>query len=115
MGFVNGLPLLFVELKASHTNLINAYDDNLRDYRDTIPELFWYNALVILLNGSKSCIGSMSSAWEHFVEWKKINDEGETGVVSLETMIRGTCEPSSLLDIVENFTLFVRGGDKLCH
>jgi type I restriction enzyme R subunit len=46
IGFVNGLPMVFIELKASHRNLKSAYDDNLKDYRDTIPHLFWYNALL---------------------------------------------------------------------
>ena len=54
--------------------------------------MFWYNAFIILSNGSKSRVGTITAEWEHFAEWKKINDEGEEGVVSLETMIRGTCE-----------------------
>jgi len=106
VGFVNGIPLLFVELKASHRELKHAYSDNLTDYKDTIPHLFWCNALVILSNGHESRVGSVTSAWEHFSEWKKINDEDEAGMVSLETMLRGTCEPARLLDIVENFILF---------
>src|SRR5579872_3519302 len=106
IGFVNGIPLLFIELKTSHKSLENAFKYNLSDYRDTIPQVFWYNAVVILSNGSKSRIGSMTAGWEHFAEWKKINDEGEEGRVSLETMIRGVCEPARFLDIVENFTLF---------
>ncbi len=112
LGFVNGLPLVFVELKAPEHSAKDAYDDNLTDYKDTIPHLFWYNALVILSNGKEAKIGSITAEWEHFGDWKKINSEGEEGIVSLETMIRGTCEPARLLDIVENFTLFmeVRGG-----
>lgn len=106
VGFVNGVPLVFLELKASHRSLRHAYDDNLRDYKDTIPQLFWYNALLLLSNGGQSKIGSVSAAWEHFTDWKKINHEGEKGVVSLETMIRGTCAPERLLDLVENFILF---------
>jgi type I restriction enzyme R subunit len=106
IGFVNGIPLLFIELKTSHKSLENAFKYNLSDYRTTIPQVFWYNAVIILSNGSKSRIGSMAAGWEHFAEWKKINDEGEEGRVSLETMIRGVCEPARFLDIVENFTLF---------
>jgi type I restriction enzyme, R subunit len=106
IGFVNGIPLLFIELKTSHKSLENAFKYNLSDYRDTIPQIFWYNAVIVLSNGSKSRIGSMTAGWEHFAEWKKINEEGEEGRVSLETMIRGVCEPERLLDIVENFTLF---------
>lgn len=112
IGFVNGLPLVFIELKASHKRLENAYNDNLRDYKDTIPHIFWYNAFIILSNGSRSRIGSMTAEWEHFADWKKINSEGEEGIISLETMLRGTCEPSRLLDLVENYTLFMeaKGG-----
>jgi type I restriction enzyme R subunit len=107
VGFVNGLPLVFVELKASHKNLRRAYDDNLTDYRATIPRIFQPNSFIILSNGVESKVGTVSSGWEHFSEWKRINSEGETGVVSLETMIRGTCEPARLLDLVENFAVFI--------
>ncbi|GAJ21276.1 unnamed protein product, partial [marine sediment metagenome] len=71
-----------------------------------------YNALIILSNGSKSKVGSVSAEWEHFADWKKINSEGEEGIISLETMIRGTCEPAHLLDLLENYTLFMeaKGG-----
>ncbi len=106
VGFVNGLPLTFIELKAVHKRLEDAYTGNLRDYKSTIPQLFIYNALVVLSNGSESRIGSVTASWEHLAEWKKINSEGEKGVISLETMIRGTCEKGRFLDILENFTLF---------
>ncbi|HEX6190234.1 MAG TPA: type I restriction endonuclease subunit R, partial [Pyrinomonadaceae bacterium] len=104
IGFVNGLPLVFIELKK--LRLEDAFENNLRDYKTSIPELFWYNSLIILSNGSKARIGSITGEWDHFAEWKKINDEGEEGVVSLETMIRGTCAPAKLVDLVENFSLF---------
>lgn len=112
LGFVNGIPLLFVELKATHKTLKAAYDDNLTDYRTVIPQLFTYNGVLMLSNGSQTVVGSTFSPWEHLFEWKRINDEGEKGVVSLETAIRGIGEPSRLLDIVENFTVFedVAGG-----
>ena len=112
LGFVNGIPLLFVELKATHKILKAAYDDNLTDYRTVIPQLFTYNGALMLSNGSQTVVGSTFSPWEHLFEWKRINDEGEKGVVSLETAIRGIGEPSRLLDIVENFTVFedVAGG-----
>jgi type I restriction enzyme R subunit len=106
VGFVNGIPLVFIELKASHKKLELAYEKNLKDYKDTIPQVFWFNGVVILSNGSKARIGSMTAGLEHFAEWKKIDDEKEPGLISLETMIRGTCEKQKLLDLVENFTLF---------
>lgn len=106
IGFVNGLPLVLIELKASHKNLRNAYQENIRDYKDTIPHLFLHNAFIIISNGIETKVGTLTSAYEHFNEWKKIKSENEEGRVSLETVIKGTCEPSRLLDIVENFTLF---------
>jgi len=104
--FVNGVPLVFIELKVSHKNVRNAYDANLRDYRDTVPHLFWFNAFVVLSNGADTLVGSTFAPWGHFAEWKKINSEGEQGVVSLETALRGTCERHRLLDLVENFVAY---------
>jgi len=112
VGFVNGIPIAFIELKASHRSLEAAFNDNLRDYKDTIPYLLTYNGFIILSNGREAKIGSVTANFEHFSEWKRINDEGEKGVISLDTMIRATCEPARLLDIVESFTLFMntKGG-----
>jgi len=49
VGFVNDIPLLFIELKAAHRRLENAFEDNLRDYKNIIPLLFWYNAFITSL------------------------------------------------------------------
>ena len=106
VGFVNGLPLVFIELKAAHRRLETAFTGNLSDYKDTVPQLFWANALIILSNGSQSRMGSVTAGWEHFAEWKKVGSEDEEGRVSLETMLRGVCDPARLLDLVENFALF---------
>jgi type I restriction enzyme R subunit len=113
IGFVNGLPLVFIELKAHHQRLEQSYQKNLTDYKQTIPHLFWYNAFLILSNGKKSRIGAVTAEWEHFSEWKKINDEGETGSISLETIIRGICDKTRLLDVAENFTFFYTAGGRL--
>ena len=105
--FVNGIPLVLVELKVSHKNVRDAFDKNLRDYRDAVPHLFWFNAFVMLSNGGETLVGSTYADWGHFAEWKKINSEGEQGVVSLETALKGTCQPQRLLDLVGNFTAFM--------
>ena len=112
IGFINGLPLVLMEFKRIDKNLHDAYHDNLRDYKDTIPSLFWYNALIILSNGAESKLGSLTTEWEHFTDWKKVESEDESGVVSLETILKGTCDHRRLLNIIENFTLFMdaRGG-----
>jgi type I restriction enzyme R subunit len=106
VGFVNGLPLIFIELKALDRKLENAYNDNLTDYKDTIPQIFWYNAIILLSNGAESRIGSFTASYEHFSEWKKIDSEGEEGVVSLDTIIKGTCEKARFIDLLENFILY---------
>jgi type I restriction enzyme R subunit len=106
VGFVNGIPLVFIELKASHRNLKHSYDDNLRDYKETIEHLFIPNGFLILSNGAESKVGTITSEWEFFTEWKKINSEGEEGSVSLETVIRGMCSKERLLDLIENFVAF---------
>ena len=63
VGFVNGLPLVFIELKASHKRLRDAYDRNLTDYRDAIPQIFVPNAFIVLSNGKASKVGTVTSSW----------------------------------------------------
>lgn len=105
VGFVNGIPLVFFELKAHHTDLQNAYTDNLTDYKDTIPHIFHSNAFIILSNGTDARIGTLTSPYKFFNEWKRIK-ENEAGIVSLDTMLRGTCDKTRLMDLFENFILF---------
>ena len=105
VGFVNGLPLLFVECKALHKDIRHAYDGNLADYKDTIPHLFHHNAFIVLGNGVDARIGSVSSQWEHFNDWKRLS-EGEAGVVEMETLLKGVCDKRNFLDLYENFILF---------
>ncbi len=105
IGFVNGIPLLFIELKAAHRKLENAYNDNFTDYKDVIPHLFHYNAFVLLSNGIESRIGSVTGKYQHFHEWKRITEEDE-GIVGLDRMIVGVCEKKRFLDLFENFILF---------
>lgn len=106
VGFVNGLPLLFIELKAAHRTLQDAYRKNLRDYKDTIPHLFHCNALIVLSNGRDTRVGSVTAGWEHFSEWKRVEREDEAAAVSLERALRGVAAPARLLDLVEHFVLF---------
>lgn len=105
IGFVNGIPLLFMELKAHHRKLRSAYDENLSDYKDTIPHLLHCNAFIILSNGLESKIGSITSKFEHFNDWKRLEEEDE-GVVSLDIILRGVCRKGNFMDLFENFILF---------
>ncbi len=106
VGFVNGLPIVVIELKKPGVPAQQAFDDNLTCYKSDIPQLFWFNGLMIASNGTESRVGSLTADWERFFEWKRIEREDEPRRVSLEVMLRGTCEPSRLLDLLENFTLF---------
>ncbi|TKB83697.1 MAG: type I restriction endonuclease subunit R [Nitrospira sp.] len=106
VGFVNGLPIVVIELKKPGVPAQQAFDDNLTCYKSDVPQLFWSNGLTIASNGTESRVGSLTADWERFFEWKRIEREDEPRRVSLEVMLSGTCEPSRLLDLLENFTLF---------
>jgi type I restriction enzyme, R subunit len=101
--FVNGIPLVLLEFKEPNKHVKDAYDDNLTDYRDTIPNLFIPNGFVLLSNGSEAKVGSTFAPWEFFADWKVIDAAGNRGVIALDTALRGTCTPHVLLDLVENF------------
>ena len=109
VGFVNGIPLLFVELKKNTVDVQNAYDNNYTDYQDTIPHLFYYNAFLMLSNGMEAKVGTLGSKFEFFHEWKRLAEE-EPGSVALETMLRGVCKKENFLDLFENFILYDHSG-----
>ena len=112
VGFVNGIPLLFMELKNVHHTVRSAYDGNLADYKDTIPHIFHHNAFVILGNGVDAKMGSFSAPFDYFREWKRL-DEEEPGAVDMETLLKGICAQSTFLDLFENFVLFDDSGERL--
>jgi len=105
VGFVNGVPLLFMEVKNLHKDVKAAFEQNFSDYKDTVPHLFHHNAFVILGNGVEAKLGSLSSKYEHFNEWKRLEEE-EPGVVDMETLLKGVCGKANLLDLFENYILF---------
>ena len=106
VGFVNGLPWVVIELKKPGVPARAAFDENLTHYKQQVPNLFWFNALMVASNGTDSRVGSLTADWNRWVEWKRIEREDEARRVSLEVMLRGTCDCTRLLDLVENFTLF---------
>ena len=105
--FVNGLPLVFIELKAVYKNVREGFDNNLSDYMDenVIAHAFHHNAFLIVSNGDRARYGSITSEWEHFAEWKRL-DEADKGSVDAEVLLNGMLAHDRLLDIVENFILF---------
>ena len=107
IGFINGLPLVVIELKKPGVPARAAFDENLTCYKhvqDCIPALFVFNALLIASNGTDSRVGSLTADWERCFEWKRIEREDEPRRVSLEVMLRGTCDKTRLLDLVEMMT-----------
>ena len=61
----------------------------------------------LLSNGTDSKVGSLTASWEHFAEWKRVHGEDEPPKVSLETILQALCEPQRLLEVIENFILFM--------
>ncbi|MBT1073948.1 type I restriction endonuclease subunit R [Geobacter grbiciae] len=105
VGFVNGLPLLFMELKNVSKDIRAAYEQNFLDYKDTVPHLFHHNAMAVLANGVDAKLGSVTSRFEYFHEWKRLAED-QPGVVAMETLLKGVCAKANFLDMVENFIVF---------
>ena len=105
--FVNGLPLIFMELKAVYKNIRSGFDNNLTDYLQeySVGHAFHHNAFLVVSNGDRARYGSITSKWEHFAEWKR-NDEKERGRVDAEVLLDSMLDKAHLLDLVENFILF---------
>ena len=112
IGFINGIPLVFIELKKPTVDIYNAYIDNLRDYVKSIPQLFYYNAFLLLGNGPEAKVGTLESKFAFFHEWKRLA-ETDAGKVSLKIALLGLCKKENLLDIIENFIIFDESGGKL--
>jgi type I restriction enzyme, R subunit len=112
--YVNGLPLVWIELKNSNVSLKNAYDDNFVNYRADIPALFVFNGLCVLSNAVQTRIGSSTASWEFFFPWLRPDDEREKvnrssverDGTSLERLVRGLFPKERLLDYLENFVLY---------
>lgn len=119
--YINGLPLVFIELKNSNVKLRTAFDKNLTDYRDDIPQLFVYNAFLMLSNAMDTRVGSITASWDYFFHWLRSEDEKEKidrediaeKATSLERAADGLLQPARLLDYIENFILFYKDSQKI--
>lgn len=105
VGFVNGVPLVFMELKNVTKDISIAYRDNFCDYRKVVPQIFHFNAFVILANGIDAKIGTHSAKFKFFHAWKRLSED-EPGAVDMETLLKGTCSKANLLDLFENFIVY---------
>lgn len=128
--YVNGLPLVMIELKNATEKAKIGYDKNLKDYRRDIPQLFWYNLFVCVSNGIQTRVGAFNASWEHFFSWVKLKDtavsheqktldevekESETidKRLSLKLFGEGLCAQDNLLDYFENFVLYHKNKAKI--
>ena len=112
--FVNGLPLVVVELKNptdEHATVKKAFDQ-LQTYKAVIPSLFTYNALLVISDGLDAKAGSLSAQYSRFSTWKNSDGNNKTSlpVSRLEVLIDGMLEPSVLLDLIRHFTVFEQSG-----
>ena len=112
VGYVNGIPLLFMELKNHDVEVVDAFNKNYRDYLDTIPQLFYHNAFIMFSNGLEARVGTIDSKWEFFHEWKRLTEE-DAGSIELPTMLRGICKKENFLDLLENFILYDHSGGRI--
>ena len=116
--FVNGLPMIFIELKNSIVKVEEAYNDNLQNYRKDIPDLFAFNQICVLSNGLETRIGAFNAPYNHFFEWLKVDSEKERpdrkaihaaetfGESSVRYFIDGLLKKDRLIDYIENFIMF---------
>jgi len=119
--YINGIPLVFIELKNSNVKVQNAYDDNLTNYKHDIPLLFNYNAFCVLSNALETRVGSFTAGYEHFFRWLRPDDEAEkvnrlsitNQGTSLERLLHGLFPKERLLDYIENFILYYKDSTKI--
>lgn len=112
--FVNGLPLVFIELKNSTVKIEEAYNKNLVSYREDIPNIFALNQICVLSNGLQTKIGAWNAGFEFFFEWLRVNDEKEKvdrkqieeHGLSITNLIDGLFRKERLLDYIENFIFY---------
>lgn len=115
--YVNGLPLIVLEFKTAvqeNTTIMDAYKQLTVRYRRDIPELFKYNAFVVISDGANNKYGSLFSPYEFFYAWRKIDDDDKDadGINSLVTMVKGLFRKDRLLAVAKNFVYFPDSGDK---
>ncbi|BAF70809.1 type I restriction endonuclease subunit R [Nitratiruptor sp. SB155-2] len=108
--FINGLPLVVMELKNptdSNANIKSAYNQ-LQNYKQTIPTLFTYNEILIISDGLEAKMGSLSAGFDRFMAWKSADGKKEAShlVSQLETLIQGLLNKETLIDYIRFFILF---------
>ena len=115
--FVNGIPVVVIEFKSAvkeNTTILDAYKQLTVRYRRDIPELFKYNAFVVISDGVNNKYGSFFSPYNFFYAWRKIESEDTEldGINSLITMVKGLFRKDRLLSVIKDFVYFPDSSDK---
>jgi len=123
--FINGLSMVFIELKNSIVKVEEAYTKNLKDYLRDIPNLFAFNQICVLSNGLETRLGAFNATYDYFFEWLKVESEKEelhreqlkqantVGESSVRLFIEGLLNKKRLIDYIENFILFQNQSSKI--
>lgn len=106
--YINGLPMVVLEFKSAikeNTTIRDAYTQLTVRYRRDIPDLFKYNAFVVISDGVNNKYGSLYSPYDFFYSWRKVNsdDKEQDGINSLHTMMQGLFRPERLLSVIKDF------------
>lgn len=115
--FVNGIPVVVFEFKSAvkeNTTIMDAYKQLTVRYHRDIPELFKYNAFIVISDGASNKYGSFFSSYDFFYAWRKVNSEDKEldGINSLVTMIKGLFPKGRLLAVIKDFVYFPDSSDK---
>ncbi len=115
--FVNGIPVVVLEFKSAvqeNTTIMDAYKQLTIRYRRDIPEIFKYNAFVVISDGANNKYGSFFSPYDFFYAWRKINSDDKEldGINSLVTMVKGLFRKDRLLEVIKDFIYFPDNSDK---
>ncbi len=116
--FINGMPMVFIELKNSIVKVEEAYNNNLTNYKKDIPNLFAFNQICVLSNGLETRLGAFNATYDFFFQWLKINTEKErvnrkqlevadsAQNSSVRLFVDGLLDKNRLIDYIENFIMF---------
>lgn len=115
--FINGIPVVVLEFKSAvkeNTTIMDAYTQLTVRYRRDIPELFKYNAFIVISDGASNKYGSLFSLYEFFYAWRKVeaDDKELDGIDSLLTMIKGLFRKDRLLAVIKDFVYFPDNSDR---
>lgn len=115
--FINGIPVVVLEFKSAvkeNTTIMDAYTQLTVRYRRDIPELFKYNAFIVISDGANNKYGSFFSPYDFFYAWRKIeaDDKELDGINSLVTMVSGLFRKERLLAVIKDFVYFPDSSDK---